>query len=99
MVRMATLTMLMSSTDMNIPAISTASGRPQPPPDGATGAAPVPGPVETSDTMSRVLHNDRRARIVGRCPAVTGRGPQVRADLAIGSAAVRPSDPDGCPTG
>ena len=73
MVRMATLTMLMSSTDMNIPAISTTSGRPHPPDDvsGAAGPAPtgvasVPEPIELSDAMSRFWHGGRGARIVGR---------------------------------
>ena len=39
MVGIATFTMLMSSTDMNIPAINTTSGTPQPRWAGMLGAA------------------------------------------------------------
>ena len=63
-VGIATLTMLMSSTDMNMPVMSTARGTPQPPPvagfagaGAATGAgAAVAASVPTSTAMIPVSH-------------------------------------------
>src|SRR4051794_38478382 len=78
MVGIATLMMLMSSTDMNMPTISTASGTPQPRSDGggagAAGAGGAGAAAARNVTVDDRSSGDRSGRGVGgHFPSVTRR--------------------------
>src|SRR3954451_16423956 len=77
MVGIATLMMLMSSTDMNMPTISTASGTPQPRSDGGgAGAAGAGGAGAAARGTSRSTTAVRATGVGGvggHFPSVTRR--------------------------